>query len=154
MKLSQFVTMFALIFNKTKLPQFVTQTCPNLLYIYIFVITFCCSYYNLYELGWGYLTHRTELQRVTWLIAHVIMWYAKQSFSSTFARQWPPILARCDLIWVDHSHRVMWPIYHMIMLYSQKKYISNFTTSMTIKLGRVMSYCEGAPSTLSSNLSI
>ena len=47
MKLPQFVTTFALICNKTKLPQFVTQACPNLEYIYIFVIEFCCSYYNL-----------------------------------------------------------------------------------------------------------
>ena len=92
MKLPQFVTTFALICNKIKLPQFITQACLNLQYIYIFVIEFCCSYYNLCDLGWEYLIHL-----VTWLIDHVITWYAKKALSPPSLGQWPPILARCDL---------------------------------------------------------
>ena len=34
--------------------------------------------------------------------------------------QWLPILASCDLSWLDHNHWVKWPIYHVITLYSQK----------------------------------
>ena len=34
--------------------------------------------------------------------------------------QWPPILARCDLSWIGHSHRVTCLIYYMIMVYLQK----------------------------------
>ena len=31
-----------------------------------------------------------------------------------------PILASCDLSWLDHNHRVKWPVYHVITLYPQK----------------------------------
>ena len=134
MKLPKFVTTFALICSKTKLPQFVTQAysiCNT--YIYIFVIEFCCSYYNLCDLGWEYLTHR-----VTWLIDHGIMSYAKKALYSPLLGQWQPILAWCDLSWVDRNHRVMrllWSTDHVIFT---KKCISSFTTPMIIKLGRVM----------------
>ena len=56
--------------NKTKLLQFLTQTCPNLKYKYIFVIGLCCSYYNFCNLGWGYLTS-TE-SRDSLICDHVI----------------------------------------------------------------------------------
>ena len=71
--------------------------------------------YNLCNLGCGYLTHW-----VTWLIDHVTTWYTKKALSPPSLGQWPPILARCGLSWVDHSHRVTWLVYHVITLYSQK----------------------------------
>ena len=82
----------------------------------IFVIEFCCSYYKLCDLGWGYLTHQ-----VTWLINHMITWYAKKkALSPPSLGEWPPILARCDLSRVYHNHRVTWLIYDVITLYLQK----------------------------------
>ena len=103
------------ICNKTRLPQFVTQACPNLLYIYIFAIESCCSYYILCDLGGGYLIHRVTLH-----IDNVIPWHGEKVLSSSSLGQWPPVLARWDLSWVDHNYRVMWLIYHVITLYSQK----------------------------------
>ena len=83
--------------------------------MYIFIIEFCISCYNFCDLRWGYLTHR-----VAWLIDHVIMWYAKKALSPLWLGQWPPILARYNLIWVDDNYRVTRFIYHEITLYSQK----------------------------------
>ena len=53
----------------------------------------------------------------------LIMWsrdFFKKALSLPSLGQWLPILASCDLSWVDHNHRVKWPIYHVITLYSQK----------------------------------
>ena len=55
-----------------------------------------------------------------WLIDHVITWYAKIALSPPQLEQLPPILARCDLSWVDRNHRVTWLIYHVITSYLQK----------------------------------
>ena len=74
MKLPQFVTTFALICNKTKLPQFV-------IHIYFCYGVLLLLPYGGGDLGRGYLTHS-----VTSLIDHVITWYAHKSFISTFAR--------------------------------------------------------------------
>ena len=49
------------------------------------------------------------------------MCYAKKGLSPRSLGQWLPILARCDLKWVDHNHRVMWLIYYVTTLYSQKR---------------------------------
>ena len=69
MTLPQFVTTFALICNRTKLPQFV-------IHIYFCYRVLLLLLYNLCDLGWGYLTHR-----VTWLIDHLITWYSKKVLS-------------------------------------------------------------------------
>ena len=53
----------------------------------------------------------------------LIMWsrdFFKKALSLPSLGQWLPILASCDLSWVDHNHRVTWLIYHVITLYSQK----------------------------------
>ena len=50
----------------------------------------------------------------------MIMWYAIKVLSPPSLGQGSPVLASCDLIWVDHNHRVTWIIYHVITLYSQK----------------------------------
>ena len=71
----QFVIKLALICNNEAAP-----ICNNVC-LYIFVIQFCCSYNNLCDLRWGYLTHR-----VTWLFDHVIKWYVRKAFIFTFAR--------------------------------------------------------------------
>ena len=65
---------------------FVTLPYDTRLYpdIYIFVIETCCSYYNLCDLGWGYLTHH-----VTWLIDPVITWYEKNLH---LRWEWPLII--------------------------------------------------------------
>ena len=52
-----------------------------------------------------------------WSCDHVLL---KKALSPPSLGQCPPILARCDLSWVDHSHWVTWLIYHVITLYSQK----------------------------------
>ena len=52
-----------------------------------------------------------------WSCEHVIL---KKSFVSTSRGELPPILARCELSWVEHNHRVTWLIYHVIKIYSQK----------------------------------
>ena len=44
----------------------------------------------------------------------------KESLSSLFLGQSPPILAKCHLSWVDLNHQVTWFIYHVITLYLQK----------------------------------
>ena len=46
--------------------------------------------------------------------------FFKKSLSLRLLGQWLPILASCDLSWLDHNHWVKWPIYHVITLYSQK----------------------------------
>ena len=58
-------------------------------------------------------------------------------------------------MWLKLSYRVTWFIYHVITLY-RKRCISSFSTprTITMKLGRVMSYGEGTPSILSINLTI
>ena len=53
-----------------------------------------------------------------WSCNHVI--YKEKALPPPSLGQWSPILARCDLSWVDHSDRVTWLIYHVITLYSQK----------------------------------
>ena len=134
MKLPQFVTTFTLICNITKLPQFVTQACPNLQYTYIFVIEFCCSFYNLWDLGWMYVTHQ-----VTWLIDHVITWFFKKTLISTFARI---IAINFIKVWLKLSWKK--PSRNLTHLSCghfifSKRCISSFTRPMTTKLGRVMS---------------
>ena len=70
----------------------------------------------LYLSDLGYLTHWFTLP-----IDHVITWFFKKALSLPSLGQWPPILASCDLSWVDHNLRVTWlEHYHVIMLYSQK----------------------------------
>ena len=44
----------------------------------------------------------------------------KKALSSPLLGQWPPILVRWDLSWVQPNHRVTWLIYHAITLYSLK----------------------------------
>ena len=75
----------------------------------------CCSYYNLCNLRWGYLTHR-----VTWLIHHVITWYGKKSFISTFAKAIATNFSKVWLSWIDRNHRVTWLVYHVITVYLHK----------------------------------
>ena len=52
-----------------------------------------------------------------WECNHVLL---KKALSPPSLGQWPSILARCDLSWVDRNHVVTWLIYHVITLYSQK----------------------------------
>ena len=52
-----------------------------------------------------------------WSCDHVI---CKKKLSPPLLEQWPPILARRNLSWVDQNHRVTWLIYHVITLYSRK----------------------------------
>ena len=52
-----------------------------------------------------------------WSCDHVIL---KKALSLLSLGQWPPILSKCHLSWVEHNHRVTWTIYHVITLYSQK----------------------------------
>ena len=52
------------------------------------------------------------------------MWsrdFFKKALSLPSLGQWLPILASCDLRWVDRNHRVTWPLYHVITSYSQKE---------------------------------
>ena len=83
MKLFQFVTKFAVICNKTKLCQFVTQACPTQFVIHIYfcywVLLLLQKPYGEGDLGWGYLTHQVRR-----LIDHVITWYANKT--SIFAK--------------------------------------------------------------------
>ena len=141
--------MFDLICSKTKLPQFVIQVCPNLLYIYIFVNEICCSYYNLCELGRRYLIHQ-----FTWLIYHVTTLYVKKALSSLSLGQSPANFSKMwlKLSWSQPSSHVIYiSCDHVIFL---KRSISRFTMPITIKPNRVMSKGKGAPLALSSNLSI
>ena len=48
------------------------------------------------------------------------MIFLKKALSPPSLGQWPPILASCNLSWVDHNNRVTWLIYHVITSYSQK----------------------------------
>ena len=51
------------------------------------------------------------------------MWsrdFLKKFLSLRLLGQWLPILASCDLSWIDHNHWVKRPIYHVITLSSQK----------------------------------
>ena len=70
----------------------------------------------------------------------------------TFARAMATSFSK---MWLKLSYRVTWLIYHVITLY-RKRCISSFSTprTITMKLGRVMSYGEGTPSILSINLTI
>ena len=52
-----------------------------------------------------------------WSCDHLI---CRKALSPLSVRQWPPILAMCDIRWVDRNHRVTCPIYHVITLFSQK----------------------------------
>ena len=52
-----------------------------------------------------------------WSCDHMIL---KKALSPLSLNQWPPILLRSDLSWVEHNHRVTWLIYHVITLHSQK----------------------------------
>ena len=52
-----------------------------------------------------------------WSCDHVI---CKKKLSLPLLEQWPPILARRNLSWVDQNHRVTWLIYYVITLYSRK----------------------------------
>ena len=70
--------------------------------------------YTLCDLEWGYLTQSRD---------SLIIWsrdMQKEALSVPFLGQWPPILAKNDLSWVDHHHRVTWLIYHVITFYSRK----------------------------------
>ena len=68
---------------------------------------------------WYKVTVSHPLSHVShWSCDHVIC--QKKSLSPPSLGQWPPILAKYDLSWVDHKHRVTWLIYHVITLYSQK----------------------------------
>ena len=44
----------------------------------------------------------------------------KKTLPPSSLRQWPPILPRCALSWIDHNHRFTPLIYHVIPLYLQK----------------------------------
>ena len=60
--------------------------------------------------------------RISSTPSHVTHWSCdmqKKALSPPSFGQWPPILARCDLNWVDHNHRVTWLIFYVITLYSQ-----------------------------------
>ena len=84
------------------------------MYIYIFVIEFCCSYKPL----WFRLrVSHPPSHVIHWSCDHVIL---KKALSPPSLGQWLPILSMCDLSWVEHDHRVTWLIYHMITLCSQK----------------------------------
>ena len=102
MKLPQFITTFALICNKTKLPQFVID-----IYFCYRVLLFLL--YNLCDLWWGFVIDRS--------CDHMLL---KNILSPPSPGQWPPFLARCDLSRAGHNDRVTWLIYHVITLYSQK----------------------------------
>ena len=85
-----------------------------------------------------YLTHQ-----VTWLIDHVITWYARKAFISTFART---MTTNFSKVWLNLS----WPqlsshVTHLSCDYAvfAKRWISSFTTQMTIELGRVTVRAKG-----------
>ena len=67
---------------------------------------------------WFRLRVSDPLSHVThWSFDQVIL---KKALSPLSLGQWSPILARCDLSWVDNNHRVTWLIYHVITLYLYK----------------------------------
>ena len=67
---------------------------------------------------WFRLRVSDPLSHVThWSFDHVIL---KNALSPPSLGKWSPILAKCDLSWVDHNHRVTWLIYHVITLYLYK----------------------------------
>ena len=86
-----------------------------------------------------------------WSCDHVIL---KIALSLPSLGQWPPILARCDLSWVDHSHRVTRLVYHVITLYSQKGASPVSQRQWPSNLVRLWVWVKGPALTLSSNLSI
>ena len=97
--------------------------------------------------------------RVSHPLSHVTHWSCdhvtcKKTFFSTFART---VATNFNKVWLKlswpqiSSHVTHLSYDHVII---SKRCISSFTTPMTIKLGRVMSWSEGAPPTLSSNFLI
>ena len=63
----------------------------------------------------GRLSHPPS-QVTHWSCDHVIL---KKALSSHKLGQWPPVLASCDLSWINLKHRVTWLVYHVITIYSQ-----------------------------------
>ena len=97
--------------------------------------------------------------RVSHPLSHVTHWscdhvICKKTFFSTFARTMATNFNKVwlKLSWPQISSHVTHLSYDHVII--SKRYISSFTTRMTIKLGRVMSWSEGAPPTLSSNFLI
>ena len=90
MKLPEFVTMFALICYKTKLPQHL--------------------WFRVRGFYWP--SHATH-----WSRDHMLL---KTGLSPPSLGQWSPILAGFYLrSWLVHTHHFTWLICHVIMLYSQ-----------------------------------
>ena len=146
--MSQFATRFALICNKTKLPQFITSLPHFVIHIYV------CYWVLLLLLQplWFSVRESNLPSHMThWSCDHMIL---KKNFISTFASTIPTNFSK---EWLKSSERQ--PSSHVTHLSCDhfilaKMFISSFTTTMIIKLGRVMSKGEEAQPTLSSNLSI
>ena len=104
----QFVTMFALICNKTEQPQFVIH------------IYFC---YWVLLLLLQPLWFRVKVSHPP---THVTQWSCdikKRALSPPSLCQWPSILSRCDWSWVEHNNRVTWLTSRVITFYSQKMHL-------------------------------
>ena len=100
------------------------------------------------NLGWGNPTFK-----VMWPFDYVVTWQTQKTylfFHNTYGFQtWQ----NSNLQWQDPTFKVTWSFDCMVTWQIQKKYLHLHNTKAT-KLGRVLTYIGGIPSTTSSNLLI
>ena len=110
--------MIAPFYIKTELPLFVTQTCPNFQYTYIFVMEIFILTNSFVTYGEGIspnVSIECSIYVITWYSAKTCTFFPTHIMATRFSNF-------CNLGWVDSSHWVilLLYIYHMFTGYSKK----------------------------------